>query len=121
MMKTTIKATNLKLTLEIEKAIEEKIGALDKLIPNIKMPLEAYVEVAQETRHHKHGEIYYAEANIKVLGKVIRAEAREENILKAIGVVKEELQELLKEYKKKRITKREKAQRAVKEKSIITN
>ena len=115
-MKTTIKATNLDLTLEIKKAIEEKIGTLDKLIPHIKTPIEAYVEVAVETRHHQKGEIYYAEANIKVLGEVIRAEAREENIFKAIGAVKEELQELLKKYKKRRIAKREKAARAFKEK-----
>ena len=116
MMKTTIKATNLELTSEIKKAIEEKISALDKLIPNIETPIEAYVEVSKETRHHQKGEIYYAETNIKILGEVIRAEAREENIFKAIGAVKEELQELLNKYKKKQIAKREKAARAVKEK-----
>lgn len=116
MMKTIIKATNLDLTLKIKKAIDEKIGVLDKLIPYIKTPIEAYVEVAQETRHHQKGKIYYAEANIKVLGEVIRAEAKEENIFKAISAVRDELQELLKKYKKKHIAKREKAQRALKEK-----
>lgn len=115
-MKTTIKATNLELTPEIKKSIEEKIGVLDKLIPHIKTPVEAYVEVAIETRHHQKGKIYYAEANIRVLGEVIRAEAKEENIFKAISAVRDELQELLKKYKKKQIARREKAARAVKEK-----
>lgn len=107
-MKTTIKATNLDLTLKIKKAVEEKIGVLDKLIPNIKKPLEAFVEVALETRHHQKGKIYYAEANIEVLGEVIRAEAKEENIFKAITAVRDELQALLKKYTKKQIAKRNK-------------
>ncbi|MFH1780463.1 MAG: ribosome-associated translation inhibitor RaiA [Candidatus Nealsonbacteria bacterium] len=106
-MKTTIKATDIALTPEIRKTIGEKIGVLDKLILDIKTPLEAYVEVALETRHHQKGKIYYAEANIKILGEVIRAEAREENIFKAIGAVKEKLQKLLIKYKKKQMPKRE--------------
>jgi len=118
-MKVTIKATNLDLTLEIKKAIDEKIAMLDRFIPGVKIPLEAFVEVAQETRHHQKGKIYYAEANIKVLGEVIRAEAREESIFKAIAALKEELQGLLKKYKKKQIAKREKAVRALKEKTKI--
>lgn len=119
MMKTNIKATNLELTLEIKKAVAEKIGTLDKLIPHIKTPIEADVEVALETRHHQKGAIYYAEANLRVLGEVIRAEAKEESIFKAINAVREELQGLLKKYKKKQIAKREKAVRALKEKGEV--
>ena len=100
-MKVTIKATNLKLTPEIKKAIEEKIATLDKFIPRIGASVEAFVEVALETRHHKKGKIYYAEANIKVPGKIIRSEAREENIYCAINEIKDELQRILREYKKR--------------------
>ena len=117
MMKLTIKATNLDLTLELKEALSKKIAILDKLIPLVKTPIEAYLEVAKETRHHQKGRVYYAEANIKVLGEVIRAEAREDNIFKAIGVVKDELKKLLTRYTKKQIAKREKAQRALKERS----
>lgn len=115
-MKVTVKATNLELTPEIKGLIDEKIATLDRFIPGVKTPLEAFVEVAVETRHHQKGKIYYAEANIKVLGEVIRVEAREENIFKAIIAVKKELQELLKKYTKKQIAKREKAIRVLKEK-----
>ena len=100
-MKVTVKATNLDLTPEIKKAIEEKIGALDKFASHIGTPVAIFVEVAVETRHHKHGKIYYAEATIKVPGKVFRSEAREENIYKAINIVKDELQELLKKRKER--------------------
>ena len=98
-MKVTIKATNLELTPAIKKAIEEKIATLDKFIPYVDTSIEAFFEVALETRHHRKGKIYYAEANIKVPGKILRSEAREENIYKAINTVKDELQRLLKKYK----------------------
>lgn len=100
-MKVTIKATNLDLTPEIKKAIEEKIATLDKFISHTDTSVEAFVEVAIETRHHKKGKIYYAEVNIKVPGKIIRSEAKEDNIYKAINTVKDELQVLLEKYKEK--------------------
>jgi len=100
-MKVTVKATNLNLTPEIKRTIEKKIATLDKFIPHINTPIEAFVEVAIETRHHKQGKIHYVEANIRVPGKIIRSEAREENIYKAINTVKDELQVLLKKHKDK--------------------
>lgn len=100
-MKITVKATNLDLTPEVKKAIEEKIATLDKFISHIDPSIEAFVEVAVETSHHKKGKIYYAETNIKVPGRIIRAKAREENIYKAINTVKDELQVLLKKYKER--------------------
>jgi len=106
-MKVTIKATNLNLTPVIKRAIEEKIATLDKFILHIDASVEAFVEIAIETRHHRKGNIYYAEANIKVPGRIIRSEAKEENIYKAINTVKDELQLLLKKYKKRQIAKRE--------------
>lgn len=115
-MKVTIKATNLNLTPEIRKTIEEKIATLDKFIPHIDTSIQAFVEVALETRRHKKGKIYYAEANIKVPGKIIRSEAREENIYRAINVVKDELQRLLEKYQKRQISKRERATRSLKRK-----
>ena len=105
-MKVTIKATNLNLTPEIKKAIEEKIASLDKFISNIGTPIEAFVEIAVETSHHKKGKIYYAEANISLPGEIIRSEAREENIYKAINTVKDELQVLLKKYKEIQLQRR---------------
>lgn len=100
-MKVTIKTTNLNLTPEIKKIIKEKIATLDKFISHADVLVEAFVEIAIDT-HHKKGKIYYAEANIKVPGKIIRSEAREENIYKAINTVKDELQRLLKKYKKRK-------------------
>ena len=100
-MKITIKATNLSLTPEIQKAIEEKIATLDKFISCTDALVEAFVEIAVDNRHHKKGKIYYAEANVKIQGEIIRSEVKEDNIFKAINVVKDELQRLLKKHKAK--------------------
>lgn len=116
-MKVTIKTTNLKLSPGVKKVIEEKIATLDKFIRHIDTSVDGFIEVALETRHHKKGKIYYAEANIKVPGKIISSEAREKNIYRAIDEIKDELQRLLKEYKKRKIAKRERAIRALKRKS----
>jgi len=118
-MKITIKATNLNLTPTIKKAIEEKIASLDKFILHINTPVEAFVEVAIETGHHRKGKVYYAEANIKVPGKIIRSEAREENIYRAINTVKDELQLLLKKYKKRQITTRKRTTRSLKKNDVL--
>ena len=108
-MKVTIKSTNLNLTPVIKKVIEEKIATLDKFIPHIDALVEAFVEVALETRRHKKGKIYYAEATIKVPGKIIRSEAKGEDIYQAINEVKDELQGILQKYKKRKIAKRDRA------------
>jgi len=116
-MKVTIKATNLKLSPEIKKAIEEKIATLDKFIPHIDSSVKGYVEVAIETRHHRKGDIYYVEVNIEVPKTLLRSEAKEENIYKAINIVKDELQLLLKKYKEKQIARKERRIRAFKRKN----
>lgn len=120
-MKVSIKATNLDLSPAIKKAIEEKIAGLDKFIPHVDGSVEAFVEVAVETAHHRKGKIYYAEANIKVPGEIIRSEAREENLYKAINEVKDELQRLFENYKKRKIAKTERAVRALKRKTRYTS
>lgn len=115
-MRVTIKATNLDLTPAIKKEILEKIATLDEFIPRIDTSVEAFVEVALTTYHHRKGKIYYAEVNIKVPGKIIRSEAKEENLSQAITVVKDELQRTLKKYKRKRVAKGKRGVRALKRK-----
>jgi ribosome-associated translation inhibitor RaiA len=78
------------------------------------MPLEAFVEVGLVSRHHRKGDVFYAEANIDLPGKIVRSEAKEDNLFKAINVVKDELQLLLKKYVKKQVAKKEKSAQALK-------
>lgn len=112
-MKINIKATNLDLTPAITTYIEEKINGLEKFISGDDLKawdernqaaVEADVEIARTTDHHRQGDVYRAEVNIKVPGRVIRAEATEWDMRVAIDRVKDELQIELKKYKNKQET-----------------
>ena len=61
--------------------------------------VECRVEVGKTTNHHNKGDIFRAEANIRLPGKVLRASATEENLTMAITKVKDELQRQLNKYK----------------------
>lgn len=59
------------------------------------------MELAKTTGHHKKGNIFKAEVNIQVPGKLIRASTEEWDLCAAIDKVKDELQREIKKYKEK--------------------
>ncbi|MEE8131856.1 MAG: ribosome-associated translation inhibitor RaiA [Candidatus Paceibacterota bacterium] len=104
-MKIIIKATKLDLTPAIYEYIEEKIGPLNRFIKRFeaKSEVKVEVEIARSTKHHKHGNIFCAEANMHLPGKVLRAEHSDWDIRVAINNIKNKLQQEIKKYKEKRI------------------
>ncbi len=106
-MKIDIKSTNLELTPSITQFIEEKIGSLDHFVPKqpaggketrSHAPVEAFVEIARTTKHHRQGDVFRAEVNFRIGGNMIRAEREDWDIRAAIDAVREELKaELQKE------------------------
>jgi len=101
-MKIIIKATNLKLTPAISEYIEEKINSLDKFL-NKKLEKESEIkieiEIARITKHHKSGNVYYAEANLHLPGKILRADHSDWDIRVAVDKIKDILQQEIKKYK----------------------
>lgn len=113
-MKIVIKATNLKLNNELKNYIEEKIGSLEKFAEVFqsenyyngfftkgKPRVEIWVEIGKTTRHHQKGDIFRAEAQLRLPGKSLRAESERKNLKLAITEIKDELQRELKRYKNK--------------------
>ncbi len=100
-MKIDIKSTHLDLTPAIVEYINEKIGSLEKFTRAFTKndtvewsgheAVEAFVEIARTSKHHKHGTVFKAEVNLKIGGKVLRAEKEDWDIRVAIDAVKEEL------------------------------
>jgi len=114
-----IKTTNLKLTPAIESYINQKIERdLSKFIKRLdeKGAAELFVEIARTTRHHRQGDIFRAEANLRLPGKVLRAEAEEWDIRVVIDQVKDKLQREIKKYKERQAVKFKKGARIFKEK-----
>jgi len=112
-MKITIRAKNFKLILSLEEYINRKINYLERFFLN---PLEAdfRVEIEKTTQHHRKGKVFQALAQIKLPGKIIRAESVSQDLRLAIDEVKDELQQELKKYKEKMLAKRKRNQRSIK-------
>ncbi|MDP3014965.1 MAG: ribosome-associated translation inhibitor RaiA [bacterium] len=107
-MKINIKATNLELTPPIREYIENKIGSLNRFLKRFenKSEVEVFVEIARTTKHHRHGNVLYAEATVPIGKKILRAEHFDWDIRVAIDKVKDKLQKEIKKYKEKKIVKR---------------
>ncbi len=113
-----IKATNLKLTPAIENYINQKFDRdLTKFIKALdeKGAAELFIEIGRTTRHHQQGDIFRAEADLRLPGKVLRAEAEQWDVRIAIDRVKDELQLEIKKYKEKQEAKYKKGARTIKE------
>jgi len=107
-MKINIKATNLDLTPSIVRYIEEKISSTEKFLEKFenKSEAEVFVEIARTTNHHRKGEVFRAEANMELPGKVLRADHEDWDIRVAIDKVKDKFQAEIKKYKEIKDDKR---------------
>ena len=114
-MKTIIKATNIRLTSSIRDYINKKIGNLQRFLRNFdKEAIEISIEVGKPSQHHRHGSVFYAEANIKIPGKLFRAQAKTDDIYASIDQIKDELQREIKRFKEKKLTKNRRKERSFK-------
>ncbi|MEK7607024.1 MAG: ribosome-associated translation inhibitor RaiA [Patescibacteria group bacterium] len=106
-MKCNIKTTNITLDAPLQVYIEEKIGTLGKFVPqHVENGVaEAWVEIGKTSQHHKTGFIWRAECDIRLPGKILRAEDIDIDLRVAIDHVKDDLQRQLTAYKEKTLTK----------------
>jgi putative sigma-54 modulation protein len=119
-MKIDIKATNFELTPSITTYIDEKVGSLEKFI-NISdkneernAPVEVFVEVARTTNHHKHGDIYKAELNMKLKGELLRVDVNDWDLRAAVDAAKDLMERKIVEEKEFKNTKKRKGERVFK-------
>ncbi len=93
-----IKGTNIELTDAIKDAVESELATLDALCERWGEAVSADVEVGKTSEHHHKGEIFRAEVNLQIPGKLLRAEDENEDLYVAIKNVADTLQrELVKE------------------------
>ncbi len=104
-MKIDIKATNLEITPAISEYIEIKLGSLSRFLKKFESQSEIkiFIEIARTTRHHKSGNVFYAEVNLHLPKKTLRAEHSDWDIRVAIDKAKDKLQQEIKKYKEIRM------------------
>lgn len=106
-MNIIINASKLDLTPSMTKYIEDRMGSLEKFIKKIEdAETKVVVEVARASRHHKSGEVFYAEANLHLKGCIIRAEETDADVRAAVDRVKDILRLEISKFKEKPKAKR---------------
>jgi putative sigma-54 modulation protein len=110
-MNIAIKATNLDLTEALRAYAEDKVGNLDKYADSI----DAKIELERD-RKHASGSVFRAEVTLHVKGKMIRADARAEDMYAAIDLVIPKLKEQVSKSKKKKDTLQKRGARSAKHK-----
>lgn len=96
---THIKATSLELTDTLRKLVEQKFSALEKFIGD-ETAVTCDVELEKITGSQS-GDIFRAEVNLQLRGKIYRAEATTDQIEKSIDEIQNELAKELRRSQKK--------------------
>jgi len=103
-MNIKIRATSFDITPAIESYVTSKISSLAKFFRNPDDVL-CEVEIGRTTHHHKSGDIFRAEVNVKNPGaNQIFAFAEEIDLYTAVDVVRDDLERKIVSDKDKRFT-----------------
>lgn len=103
-MNINIKPVNMILEDDIYEYVDKKLKHLERFITIFGDDIFIQVEVGKTTNHHRLGNIFRAEINVSVSGKVFRAVSEKEDLKSAIDDVEKELQQELVSYKDKQKT-----------------
>ena len=100
-MKINTKATNLDITSSLTAYIEKKLGGIAKFIKRFDEDgvAEIWLEVGRTTRHHHKGNVFRAEADLRLPHKILRAEANSADIRTAIDLLRDKLHLEIEKYK----------------------
>jgi len=83
-MKINITTNNLDINDRLSEKINDKGNKILKYINSQNEDMSLNIEISKDTNHHKNGEIFSAEYNLLVEGKLIRTTSKKENLDAAI-------------------------------------
>lgn len=105
-MKYILQGKNITISDSINTLVETKIKVLERFVYRFDAnAVEARIEVGKPSRHHHTGPVFYAEVNLKVPGRLLRAEATHLDLVYAINETFKELERQIKDHKDKLIAK----------------
>lgn len=89
-MNANIKATNIELTDAISDHVNKRLLEIEKFV-NQEDKEVVYVEVGKTTNHHKQGDVYKAEFNIKINDENYFTVSEKDDLYQAIDEAKEQI------------------------------
>lgn len=94
--------------MEITNAIREyaldKMKSLEKFISDDVVNSQLTLELSKTTNHHSHGDVFQAEAKMPIRGKVITLRTTQDDLYKAVDILKDMLARELSSHKDKEIS-----------------
>ena len=96
------------MTPNIETYVYRRVSSLEKNLRSFlsKRVITVFIEIARTTKHHCHGNVFYAKGMLTLPGKIIRATHTDIDIYAAIDRMKEKLKSELRSYKERVKSKR---------------
>ena len=112
-MKIITKTKNFELTDGMQIFVDTKLASLKKFIDVLKEDApgkgkslaEVFVELGKETAHHRKGNIFTCQLDVKLPGRRLVVKANSDDLNKAVVGARKELEREIKEYKVKKIEK----------------
>lgn len=97
-----LQVTNISISDSIRSLVESKVEAMERFVSRFDPEaVEARIEVGRPSRHHHAGPVFYAEINLKVPGKLLRAEANHLDFPSAVNEAFKEMERQIKDYKER--------------------
>lgn len=90
-MHIIITGVHIEITDAIRSYAMEKMGSLEKLLPKSDSSAKLTVELSKASNHHTHGDVFQAEAILHVRGKEAALKTTQDDLYKAIDVLKDML------------------------------
>ncbi len=104
-MNIVTRANNLEITPALRDYLDKRLGSLSKLVKSgHNENIETRVELGRISFHHRKGEVYFAEINLRLGKNLLRAHQESISIYSAIDEAKDELRTELLKFKGKRET-----------------
>lgn len=96
-----ITGVHVEVTEAIHNYVMDKLESVEKYIGKEDTSAKITVELSKTTGHHTHGDVFQAEAQLHIKGKDIVLRAVEDDLYKAIDILKDKLSRELSSYKDK--------------------
>ncbi len=94
-----IKTKNIELTEAIRDAVQSKMAKLGPMVERFGDSVSAEVEVGKTTGHHNKGPYFRAEIQISLPGKLVYADAENEDMYMAVREARDKAVRQVKDYK----------------------
>lgn len=100
-MHTILTGVHMEITDAIRSYTLEKMQPLEKLISRDDTSAKLSVELSKASNHHVNGQVFQAEALLHIRGKEVALKTTQEDLYKAVDVLKDMLTRELSQHKDK--------------------